>query len=535
MVKRLNQFSVVALTVALCPACFDLEGVPNRSERSTDSPGQDADGSDGSDEDIAPDDLIPDDEPFVGSLQQQAFDDGNVQLADGSGLSLGIGTLAVSGIVPETPQTSLPAGYIDAPYYGAVEPSVLNGDAWWQGWTLIDDRLDGNLPGANFHPLQEEIEEGLLSPSATHGCTAKNAAFKDAGTVSVFSAVFPVCVIDERIRTDTTLSNDHVYVLKGAINVGDGDAEGLANNEVGPVVIIEEGTQIYGASNELSYLAITRGSRIAAIGSRDLPIIFGAIQLSADGASIDPSSDPVNLTDRGLWAGLILSGNDRTNLGDDTGEAISEAAEPEQPRFYGGTMSQDNSGSLSFLIIAETGLAVNFSEIQALTLETVGGNTSIEHVQVVSANDDCVQINGGTVRVEHFVCVGMDDDGIDIDEGYQGGLQFAIVTLGDEHGHNGIESDSNFATLPISSPILANVLVTGGSGRDDTETRGVLHREGFAGQIYRSVFTDIRARNGFFQDGCLNINDELPNELRHFDSVFNCSGGTELGLSKVDE
>ena len=97
----------------------------------------------------------------------------------------------------------------------------------------------------------------------------------------MFGARFPVCIVDDRIEEDTRLTSDHVYVLEGPVNVGTGDAqlEG-AQPSTAPTLSMEPGTQIFGPRNWTSFLVITRGARILADGTRELPIIFGAADMN---------------------------------------------------------------------------------------------------------------------------------------------------------------------------------------------------------------------------------------------------------------
>ena len=80
-------------------------------------------------------------------------------------------TLAVTvGSAPNNPVTPTGVnGNAVGNYYGAVDPASGNpdqdptnngagGGPFWDGWTYINSAVDGGLPGANFHPLQEEIQ-----------------------------------------------------------------------------------------------------------------------------------------------------------------------------------------------------------------------------------------------------------------------------------------------------------------------------------------------------------------------------------------
>ncbi len=479
------------------------------------------------------------------SLQQQAFDAGQIKLADGSNLNLDPATLAVSGIVPAAPATALPAGFETNNYYGAVDPASTT--PFWSGWTAIDSDFDGNLPGADFHPLMDEIMGATIEGAATNACATLDPDYEDGGTVTVFGDQFPVCIVSDDIDSDVTWPNNHVFLLTKTINVGDGFAA-IGDDTYTPLDVtltIEPGTQVYAligvgsgtATAAGASLVATRGSKIIADGTSELPIIMAAVD--ADLAAADViTGDPTDLSQRGGWGGLVLSGFGLTNRADNNGEAETEAAPADAARFYGGDDNNDNSGIVRYVVIAESGFAFREDqEVQGLTVEAAGSDTIIDFVQVIGANDDCIEWFGGAADGSHIVCVGVSDDGLDIDTGYVGFIQYALVRIGAQEGARGIESDSgsgsNFDLLPRSAPNIANLTVLGNSGAIDGDaTIGALHREGIAPKVYRAVFTDdtVATPPGVFEAGCLDVDNQLQDELEYTDSVFNCSGGDENGL-----
>lgn len=476
------------------------------------------------------------------SLQQQAFDDNQIGLADGSGLMLNADTLAVTGIAPAAPATALPAGFEANTYYGAVDPTAAS--PFWAGWTAIDSDFDGGLPGTDFHPLEAEIGD-TVTGAATNQCASLDANYADGGEVTIFGETFPVCVVSTDVEADVTWPNNHVFLLTETINIGDGDAQlgatGTPSQDV--TLTIQEGTQVYaivgtgsGAVNAAgAALVATRGSRIVADGTADLPIIMAAV--AADLSLTDViTGDPTDLTQRGAWGGLVLSGFGITNRGDDNGEAETEAAPADAGRFFGGDDNTDDSGVINYVIIAESGFAFREDEeVQGLTIEAAGSGTEIDFVQIIGSNDDCVEWFGGAADASHIICNGVSDDGLDIDTGYVGFIQYAIIRIGAQEGARGIESDSgsssNFDLSPRSAPNIANVTVLGNSGAVDGDaTIGALHREGIAPKVYRAVYTDDTAAGGTFEAGCLDIDNQLQSELAYTDSVFSCSGGDTNGL-----
>ncbi|MEL6340494.1 MAG: hypothetical protein AAFQ65_11335 [Myxococcota bacterium] len=299
---------------------------------------------------------------------------------------------------------------------------------------------------------------------------------------------------------------------------------------------IQAGTQIYGAVGEESSLVLTRGSTIDVNGTEGLPVIMAAVTLSDDGTIDDP--DVGDLSGRGEWGGLVISGQGIANTGSLDNPSAATAAGA--PRFFGGDNNSEDSGSLRFTIIAEAGLEYDGGgRASGLALETVGSGTEIDFVQVVGSDGDCTTILGGAVSVAHLVCVGAAEDSIEIGLGYQGDIQFALIRQGTTSGRRGIESSNNdmdIEATPLTAPNIANVLVLGNSGdAAASDSIGAVHRQGFAGRVYQSVFTDDTLATGSFEGGCVDIDQPVAEGLRHFDSVFNCTGGRDTGIADPDD
>lgn len=473
------------------------------------------------------DDTIPPPPPVTASLQEQAAANGQVLYftkAD-SGLTFNSNTLAAETTIQ--PGADQSGGLGDAGYFGAVDPAAADGDAWWQGWTVGGD-YDGTLSTTPFHPLAAEIDAGTIAPNPGTPCTGINPDFTSGGTATfafgTVSVDFPICVISQRITANTTLTNGHIYVLTGGIYVGSGGVENFSNPGAGPTLTIEAGVQIYGDSSEgFTGLVITRGANIKVEGTAAEPVIMAAVQYDASNQTI--TDQPANLLDRGAWGGLILDGFAKVNSAAmPGGEVASEAVPSGQTRFFGGSLQDDGSGTIEYLIIAESGIAFRQDEeIQGLTFEGVGSSTRVSYLQVLGSEDDGVEFFGGTATLDHVVINGTDDDGLDMDLGFQGTIEFAIVRIGAQNGNRGIESDNNgdnFDALPVSKPKLANITILGNAGGETTT--GALHREGFAGTLYRAVISDDMLLGTKFDNGCYDIDDVLS-QVAYRNAIFNCS------------
>ncbi len=451
--------------------------------------------------------------------QQAAVDNGQVELIEDSTLTIDV-NYAVTTSAP-APATALPAGLDEVDYYGAVDPAAT-GDVWWQGWT-VGGNYDGTLSTIAFHPLDAEIVSGEIVGAPENSCTDIDANFVDGGVISWNGYPFPVCLVNERITTSQTWTNDHFYVLTDTVTVGTGDHRLEGRNPVSNAFLtIERGTQVFGLAHEKTSLTISRGSEIIAVGDVDYPIVFSAIEQG-------PSTwgDPMDVYRRGQWGGVILSGFGETNAGDANAELLTEMVPPDRQRWFGGTDDADSSGILEYVVIAESGGEFRpDEEVQGLTLEAAGSGTSIDFIQVLGGEDDCVEWFGGAASIRHIVNNGCDDDGWDQDLGWRGTLQYGIHKHGAQNGHRGIESDnngSNFDAVPQTAPIIANVTLIGDHGTGDSSA--ALHREGWRGRVFRSVYTD--GEEAWFR-GCLDIDDILPAELEYRDVVVNCSNGALL-------
>ncbi|HLL59189.1 MAG TPA: hypothetical protein VK391_04780 [Allosphingosinicella sp.] len=245
-----------------------------------------------------------------------------------------------------------------------------------------------------------------------------------------------------RFTQDTTIQNfpGAVYQIAGPVNVGT-DIGGEGNKAGGQAVTltIQPGTVII-ATDGTSYLAVNRGSRLNAVGTASQPIIF-----TAD----DQLNGTVTDSSQGLWGGIILLG--RAPISDCNTQVAGGSAQCEQviegttSSLYGGALATDNSGSLRFVQIRYSGVAIaTGNELQGLTMGGVGNNTTIDHVQVHNSSDDGIEIFGGRVNAKYLAITGADDDSLDTDLGYRGTVQFVIGVQRDaSNGDSMIEADSN--------------------------------------------------------------------------------------------
>ncbi len=231
-------------------------------------------------------------------------------------------------------------------------------------------------------------------------------------------------LISANLSTDQTWSADSVYYLTTRVAV-----------ETGATLTIEPGTVIKGedgyAANATA-LIIARGATIKAEGTATKPIIFtSASDDIVSGQLNSPNLDPdVN----SLWGGVIILGNATISADADT-RSIEGIPDTDQNGKYGGQDDADNSGVLRYVSIRHGGASIGQgNEINALTLGGVGSGTQIDHIEIVSNQDDGVELFGGTVDISDVVVYAAGDDALDVDQAWAGTFSnFIVICSGTDH------------------------------------------------------------------------------------------------------
>jgi uncharacterized protein YjbI with pentapeptide repeats len=247
------------------------------------------------------------------------------------------------------------------------------------------------------------------------------------------------------ITADTKWYANARYFLSGFVYV--------KNNAT---LTIEPGTIIKGVSGSKGTLIIERGSKIMAMGTSTNPIIF-------------TSDKPAGQRAAGDWGGVVLCGKATTNKHDSgTGVGVAEGGIGSQ---YGGTDDADNSGTLQYVRIEFPGIPLTStanSEINGLTMYSVGTATIIDHVQISYSGDDSYEWFGGTVNCKYLVAFRGLDDEFDSDNGFRGRVQFILgirdPNISDQSGSNGFESDNDAdgsVLTPVTKPIFSNATLLG--------------------------------------------------------------------------
>jgi hypothetical protein len=289
-----------------------------------------------------------------------------------------------------------------------------------------------------------------------------------------------------------TWTKNNEYFLEGFVFVNDGQ-----------VLTIEPGTVVRfrsGQAENASALIVARGGKIMAGGTKEEPIIFTSEHDDLQGS--------VEKSERGLWGGLIILGNAPINIRE--GESHIEGIPYFEPRgIFGGSDEDDNSGVLRYVSIRHGGTNIGEgNEINGLTLGGVGNKTEISFVEIISNEDDGVEIFGGTVNLKNILVSGCGDDAFDYDLGWSGNGQFWLGIENDFVGDNLIEAGGGTNPVigfPHSLPHIFNATLIS-NGKTGNGALAVFER--FAGGVIANSIL-INDPNGILLEVTDGANDSF--------------------------
>jgi PKD repeat protein len=281
--------------------------------------------------------------------------------------------------------------------------------------------------------------------------------------------------VSSNITTNTTWTNDNVYVLYGDIIVKNG-----------ATLTIQPGTIIKGDKATLSRIVVATGAKINARGTAEQPIVF-------------TSNQPAGSRARADWAGIAICGLAPANFRDAGGNAIQGRLECGTSADYdfGGSNAEDSSGVLSYVRIEYAGYVCGTnSELNSLTLGGVGNRTVIDHVMVSYGQDDGFEWFGGTVGGSYLISFGSRDDDFDTDNGWSGKIQHGLIiridTIADQGDiSNAFESDNDAGgstNQPNTQGVFSNITVI---GPGQTVSSTVDAKYGWAARLRRNTGISI--------------------------------------------
>ena len=273
-----------------------------------------------------------------------------------------------------------------------------------------------------------------------------------------------------------------VYHLTGKIQINDGAS-----------LIIPAGTIIKGVGGTSAYIAVAQGGKLFVNGTSSNPVIMTS-------ASATPQA--------GNWGGVVICGRAPINrVSGGTSTAQSEVAD----LTYGGTISNDNSGSIRYLRIEYAGAAFNTEkEFNGMSLFGVGSGTTIEYVECFHGADDGFEFFGGTVNTTGLISIGNEDDQFDWTEGWSGTNTNWYGKLDFGKGNRGIEADNfelGFLNTPIANPTITNMTLIGPGSTADAgiygENDGLKLRRGTKGMFTNIVLSSWKTGFNVEHNECI--------------------------------
>ncbi len=282
------------------------------------------------------------------------------------------------------------------------------------------------------------------------------------------------CQVSGVITGNLTLANlpGVIYSLSGRVQVGrDVGADGNAPNGAQGILTIEAGVRVFG-SQGADFLLVSRGSQLYAEGNANEPIVFTSRQ------NIEGTAGP---DDIGQWGGIVILG--RAPISSCIGAGATPGTADCQGQvegtsgeaFYGGGVTNDNSGRIRYVQVRYAGFTVTEgNELNGITIAGVGAGTTLDHIQVHNGSDDGIEWFGGINNARYLVLTGIDDDSLDVDNGYKGAVQFVIAVQRANSGDKIIEGDSpgDENSVPRTDFEVANATFVGSGGADALNLRG---------------------------------------------------------------
>ncbi|MDZ7771790.1 MAG: hypothetical protein U5K31_03495 [Balneolaceae bacterium] len=291
---------------------------------------------------------------------------------------------------------------------------------------------------------------------------------------------------DETWSNDTTLTGPR-YVLPGVtLTVEEGVTVTFTyHNNVNANV----GTIITLPGDDDNFREDRPSGRLVAEGTANNPIVF--------------TSDRKQVAS---WGGIILAGEASNNVPGGFGEieGLGQGVQYGVDLNDGETFRDgDDSGTLSYVRIEYSGYSISDgSELQALTLYSVGSGTQVDHISLFQTVDDGVELFGGTVDIKYLVAVGAADDSFDYDQGWTGRGQFwlGVQTTPSNRGfeNDGCDDQADCdGGNGATAPQIYNVTIYG-NGQDNGEnTYGLYLRESIEGEYKNIVIANFQKATGY--------------------------------------
>jgi hypothetical protein len=365
---------------------------------------------------------------------------------------------------------------------------------------------DGSTSGAALSQDLAALVEFVAGLPIPHNICAPVGAVRTGCPTNPLDPPVVVTIGDTTITSSERWPKNCNILVQGTVLVD------TPTGQPTTVLTIDKGSTVTGdtASAGVPVLIILPGARILAEGTPAEPIIMTS------------NNPPKSAND---WGGLMINGRSTVNRPDCVNNAEG-IAEP-----YGGCDPTDNSGIVSYVRVEFAGrLFTQDNELNNFTMNAVGANTQIDHVQSHFGADDCIEWFGGTVNTDHMVASACGDDGFDWQLGFTGSLQYGFMMQNAANlsaGSNqsrGIEADNSefgFEDLPRSNPGICNLTLVGTGPGPAGADRGIIFRRGTAAKIASSIVANWKNEG-------VNVNDSAT-------AAQACSSGPAVNALSISD
>lgn len=392
------------------------------------------------------------------------------------------------------------------------EYSVNNKGKW--GGVLICGKAENNLKFNN---------NGPFTPGSANG---KLAVADGLGVLEGFASSYPQDQYGVALSTPTNFAlatypagvlgadNDYSFNLTAGSSVLDASTSLYSNVASQKKITLSSNAPIYVSTGQLVLQGTTELGRIASINGSTITLqsnipagvtAFSALSLTfkgdypGTGSYYFPTTATAPVPGAPTGVAPVQGPTNPSGQGyvNFAGTPIPSGLTPD---------NNDNSGVMTYVSIRHAGanLLVG-SEINGLTLASVGRGTKIEHIEIVSCADDNIELFGGTVDLKYCTTLFGNDDMYDYDQGWSGRAQFLFGMKSDlasgisPDNDNGFECDSDDGksyNQPHSVPRIYNATIIGNakttSLTDNSGMAAIWAKEFTGGEFYNSIFSNFR-------------------------------------------
>jgi len=282
-------------------------------------------------------------------------------------------------------------------------------------------------------------EDDTLTPTNTNNrgggdnevLTKGKLAYTKGTKVNISGWSWKDAEISRTVTPDETLKDEYTVntTVKGIVSL-----KGTTYVKSGVTLTFEAGTQVIADKGnkrgaEINII-VERGGGINIEGTAYKPVVFSSL----DGNSGD-------------WGGLTILGKGITTEGTNVGFEVGNYK-------YGGTVKDDNSGSIKYLVVRGTGAQIDEkSQTNGISFCAVGSGTVVDHIAVIGGSDDGIEFYGGSVKATNVYLEDNSDDSVDWTDGWDGGIENVYIS----HNNRGFSTAFEGDKENINNPTFKNV------------------------------------------------------------------------------